>query len=178
MRRKALAIRLIVPAISTLAIVSVAVVRASDKPLPPGSAPAPSQNADPARRHVVLPEEDPNFVSLLNSLAERAELYHKSALGFSCRENVITAKYDIDSGGFRKSEKIAYDYLFEERPGGSLREVREEVVEKKSGEKTKGTDFEPAAPPAYTWATLFSAANRGRFHFHPAGQVVKAYRLL
>src|SRR5437899_3231874 len=98
------------------------------------------------RKRVSLPEEDPNFLSLVDALTERAALYRKFALGFTCRENVTTAKYDIDSGNFRKSDKIAYDYLFEEKPGGGLREVREEVVEKKGGEKTKTTDFEPQAP--------------------------------
>jgi hypothetical protein len=145
-------------------------------PQPPRD-PAPAQ--DTGRRRVALPEEDPNFVTLLDSLAQRAALYRKFALGFSCRENVTTAKYDIDSGGFRKSDKTAYDYLFEESPGGGLREVREEVVSGvRGGEKTKGTDFESQAPPTYAWSTLFSKENRGRFHFRPAGQVVKAYRLL
>ena len=148
----------------------------TDEQQPSGSTPGPGKSM--ARTRVSLPEDDPNFMALLDSLGDRAALYRKYALGFSCRETVITAKYDIESGAFRKSDKTPYDYLFEESPAGGLREVREEVVEKKSGEKTKGTDFEPKATPAYAWATLFSRENRGRFHFRPAGQVVKAYRLL
>jgi len=145
---------------------------------PPASGDQPSAKP-PARGRVAVPEDDPNFVRMLDALADRAALYRKRALGFSCRETVIIAKYDIESGNFRKSDKTAYDYLFEERPGAGLHEVREEVVEKRDGEeKTKGTDFEPNVTAAYAWATLFSRENRGRFHFRPAGQVVKAYRLL
>jgi hypothetical protein len=142
---------------------------------PPATAPAPSSGA---RRAVPVPEEDPNFVQLMDRLAQRASLYRQKALGFTCREVVNTAKYDLDNGSYKKGDRSMYDYLFEERPGGGLREVREELIKEKEGFKRRGTDYEPPLPPAYAWATLFSRENRARFHFRPAGQVVKAYRLL
>lgn len=134
--------------------------------------------ASPARKKVALPEEDPNFVALLEKLADRAYLYRRRALGFTCREVVTVTKYDVSSTSFRKSNRSVYDYLFEERPEGTLREVREELIEEKKGVKRRSTDFDPRVPPAYAWATLFAKENRWRFHFRPAGQVVKAGRLL
>ena len=88
------------------------------------------------------------------------------------------SRYDVNSEGYKKNQKTVYDYLFEEKPDGGLREVREEVIETKDGVKRKNTDFEANVPPAYSWATLFGSENRGKFHFRPAGQIVKAYRLL
>lgn len=174
------------PVVAWLVVSAVAIVSspgampAADAQTAPQSPRTPGavRGNETANPRKPTPEEDPNFVSLLDALAERAALYRKFALGFTCRENVTTAKYDIESGGFRKSDKVAYDYLFEEQAAGGLREVREEVVEKRGVEKTKGTDFEPQSPPAYAWATLFARENRNRFHFRPAGQIVKAYRLL
>lgn len=145
---------------------------------PSGTTPAEGSAPPPGRRRVALPEEDPNFMQLMDKLGERAALYRKEALGFTCREVVLSAKYDLESGGYRKGDRTMYDYLFEERPGGALREVREELVKEKDGFKRRSTDFEPKLPPAYAWATLFARENRARFHFRPAGQVVKAYRLL
>ncbi len=124
------------------------------------------------------PEIDPNLELLLRKLESRSNLYRKYARGFTCREVVRVNKYDVESASYKKDTRSVYDYIFEEIPGGRLREVREEIVEGKNGEKRKGTDFEPPIPPAYTWATVFGPENRGRFHFRPAGQVVKAYRLL
>ncbi|HEY3175221.1 MAG TPA: hypothetical protein VGK94_05610 [Candidatus Polarisedimenticolia bacterium] len=146
-------------------------------PVGPAAAPA-APDAPPARKRVALPEEDPNFIALLDMLADRAALYRKRALGFSCREVVTVAKYDVSSTSFRKSTKSVYDYLFEERPEGALREVREELIEEKNGVKRRGTDFDPPVPPAYAWASIFAKENQWRFHFRPAGQVVKAGRLL
>ena len=142
--------------------------------------PAPQPPAvGPAGRPVtVLPEDDPEFVQLIEKLTERSALYRKYALGFTCREIVKVSDYDLDTSGFKKNTRTVYDYLFEEKESGGLRELREEVVETKGGVKHKGTDFEAPLPPAYSWATIFSPENRGRFHFRPVGQVVKAYRLL
>jgi hypothetical protein len=117
----------------------------------------------------------------MERLTERASLYRAKALGFTCREVVITGKYDLETGSYKKGDRTTYEYLFEEREGGGgLRELREELIYDKDGDsfKRKGTDFEPQAPPAYAWAGLFARENRARFHFRPAGQVVKAYRLL
>ena len=149
------------------------------KPASPG-APATARDAPQGgRRREPLPEEDPNFVALMDRLVERAALYRRQALGFTCREVVVSGKYDIESGSYKKGDRSTYDYLFEERAGGGLREVREEVVRSNDGDvKRRSTDFEPPLPPAYSWATLFAKENRARFHFRPAGQVVKAYRLL
>ncbi|MGH9866736.1 MAG: hypothetical protein ACREAA_01030 [Candidatus Polarisedimenticolia bacterium] len=149
-------------------------VLAEEKP----PSPAGGSNTPAAGRRTAVPEEDPNFVALMDRLGERAALYRKKALGFTCREVVISGKYDLDNGSYKKGDRSNYDYLFEERSDGSLREVREEVVKDGDGVKRRGTDFEPESPPAYAWATLFSKENRARFHFRPAGQVVKAYRLL
>ena len=166
------------PVIIISGILGISTMGASSSARSDGAPPKTDPANPAARTRVALPEEDPNFIATLDALADRAALYRKYALGFTCRETVTTAKYDIESGGFRKSDKTVYDYIFEETPGGALREVREEVVERRNTEKTKGTDFEPDVTPAYAWATLFSRENRGRFHFRPAGQIVKAYRLL
>lgn len=150
------------------------------KPSTDGSRPDPSAppgNTAP-RRKVALPEEDPNFVALVETLAERAALYRRRALGFSCREVVIEAKYDIATTNYKKSSRSLNDYLFEELPDGSLREVRQELIQEKEGYKRRNTDFDPPVPPAYAWATLFARENRWRFHFRPAGQVVRGGRLL
>jgi len=164
-----------------------AAARSAKEPDPPpaarpGSPPDSSAagSAPPAgRRRAPVPEEDPNFVALMDRLSERAALYRRQALGFTCREVVVSGKYDIDNGSYKKGDRSTYDYLFEERPGGGLREVREEVVKANDGDvKRRSTDFEPPLPAAYSWATLFAKENRARFHFRPAGQVVKAYRLL
>jgi len=125
-----------------------------------------------------LPEDDPAFISLMERVEERAGLYRKYALGFTCREIVRASRYDVNAESYKKNQRTVYDYLFEEKPGGGLREVREEVIETKAGVKHKSTDFEAPVPPAYSWATLFGPENRGKFHFRPAGQIVKAYRLL
>jgi len=163
---------LAVLALGLIPALAAAVETARQEPPPAaGSPPA-------ARRKVPVPEDDPNFVQLMDRLAERAAQYRQKALGFTCREVVNTAKYDLDSGSYRKGDRSMYDYLFEERPGGGLREVREELVKDREGFKRRGTDYQPPLPPAYAWATLFSRENRARFHFRPAGQVVKAYRLL
>jgi len=144
----------------------------------PAKPPAPDGPARSSRRRVALPEEDPHFISLLGRLADRAAGYRRAAKGFTCRELVTTADYDLDSSDFRKSDKRVHDYLFEENPPGVLREAREAVKEDKNGVTRNATDFEAPVPPAYTWASLFSRENRGRFHFRPAGQILKAYRLL
>jgi len=125
-----------------------------------------------------LPEDAPEFKELLERLAARAALYRKYALGFTCRESVVEAKYNLQTSTVRKDEKTIYDYLFEERPNGSLREFRERLIEKNGDVKRRSTDYEPPVPPAYMWTSLFAAENKNRFHFRPAGQVVKAYRLL
>lgn len=173
------------PAVQGFILAFLMVAQAPSLPAPPDPRePTPPASPDtgrasaPQRGRVAVPEEDPNFLALLDRLAERAELYRKRALGFTCREVVIVADYDLDSADFKKSDKKLYDYLFEERPEGTLREVRERLEEEKDGVKRRSTDYEPPVPPAYAWATLFSQANRGRFHFRPSGQEVRAYRLL
>ncbi len=138
----------------------------------------PQRGAEPRREESLALTQDPGLAALLERVAERSLQYRKYALGFTCREIVRAGKYDVDTSGYRKNERSVFDYLFEETPQGRLRELREEVVESKDGRKRKATDFEPPLPPAYSWAFLFSPENRGRFHFSPAGQVVKAYRLL
>ncbi len=160
--------------IAVLFYLAVAVAPA----FPSWPAAARSDATSSTRGRVALPEEDPAFVDLMDRLTKRSALYRRYAKGFTCREVVRLAKYDVDSSSYKNNEKTVYDYLFEEIPGGRLREVREEIVESKKGIKRRGTDFEPQAPPAYAWATIFGPENRGRFHFRPAGQVVKAYRLL
>lgn len=155
----------------------LAIVAALAAAAPVAAQAEPPTQPPPSRPRVAVPEDDPEFVALLSRLAERAALYRQYALGFTCREVVIEAKYELDSESYRKGDRSTYDYLFEETPAG-LREFREELIPDKDGYKRRSTDFEPDAPPAYTWATLFSKENRGRFHFRPAGQVVKAYRLL
>jgi hypothetical protein len=146
----------------------------------PAAAETPSSDiaSSPAPKKVVLPEEDPNFVALLETLAQRADLYRKRALGFTCSEVVTVTKYNVTSTSYRKSNKSTYDYLFEEKPDGELSEVREEIIQEKNGLKRRRTDFDPPVPPAYAWATLFAKEHRWRFHFRPAGQAVKAGRLL
>lgn len=140
--------------------------------------PSAQSGSKATRRRVALPEDDPNFAGLLERLAGRAALYREHALGFTCREIVTRSKYDLDTAAFKKSDRTVFDYLLELRPGGTLRELREEVVESKEGVKRSATDFEAPVPPAYLWATLFAKESRARFNFRPAGQVVKAYRLL
>ncbi|MFQ5701552.1 MAG: hypothetical protein ACE5HU_06895 [Acidobacteriota bacterium] len=143
----------------------------------PGAAAAQAPEQTTKRR--LLPEQDPNFQRLLERLADRADLYRKSALGFTCREVVLQTKYDIETSGYRKSSRTMYDYLFERRPNGKLRELRERLVDKGNGKiKRRRADFDPPVPPAYMWSSIFARENRGRFHFRPAGQVVRAYRLL
>ncbi|HET9480166.1 MAG TPA: hypothetical protein VFP98_00280, partial [Candidatus Polarisedimenticolia bacterium] len=93
--------------IAAVMIVMTAVVPAAG-PADPAQEPA-AQEPAPRREHVVLPEEDPAFVELLQRLADRAALYRKYALGFTCREAVTEAKYEIDSGGYRKSNRTTYD---------------------------------------------------------------------
>lgn len=129
---------------------------------------------------VALPEDDPNFIALMEKLADRAILYRRRALGFTCREVANVSKYEGDSSIFKKSTKTMYDYLFEEKKDGSLHEVREELIPEKNGDgfKRRSTDFKPSVPPAYAWASLFARENRRRFNFRPEGQIVKAYRLL
>ncbi|HKY30982.1 MAG TPA: hypothetical protein VJV23_00480 [Candidatus Polarisedimenticolia bacterium] len=184
MRRAAIVLALWPAALAAIAAASALaaarpVLTAAEQDARPTPPAAGTDGASPTgRRRVAVPEEDPNFIALLDRLAERAALYKRQALGFTCREVVISAKYDIDSGNFKKSDRTIFDYLFEERTGGALREVREELVPDGEGFKRRGTDFEPPLPPAYAWATLFARENRPRFHFRPAGQVVKAYRLL
>ena len=157
-----------------LAMLAVTALASSRETETPTSA----TGAPPRRAKVALPEEDPNFVALMETLADRAALYRKRALGFSCREVASVTKYEVDSSSYKKSMKTMYDYLFEEKPDGTLREVREELIAEKDGFKRRSTDFDPSLPPAYAWATLFARENRTRFHFRPAGQIVKAYRLL
>jgi len=154
-----------------LAVAALAMGRQTEIPVSPAEAPSrPPKTA--------LPEQDPNFIQLMEKLAERAALYRKRALGFTCREVASVTKYEVSTTDYRKSTKTMYDYLFEEKPDGTLHEVREELIPEKEGFKRRSTDFDPSVPPAYAWATLFARENRSRFHFRPAGQVVKAYRLL
>lgn len=159
-----------------LALVLPVLTSAREEPAP--GPPDPNAPAIRTRPRVPVPEDDPNFAKLLDRLSERAALYKQRALGFTCREVVIEATYDLDSASYKKGDRTSYDYLFEESSDGGLREFREELVAGKDGAKRRSTDFNPVVPPAYTWATLFSRENRARFHFRPAGQVVKAYRLL
>ena len=156
------------------AMLAMAALASSRETEPPTS----TTFAPPPPAKVALPEEDPNFVALMDHLADRAALYRKRALGFSCREVASVTKYDVASSSYKKSTKSMYDYLFEEKPDGTLREVREELIAEKDGFKRRSTDFDPSLPPPYAWATLFARENRTRFHFRPAGQIVKAYRLL
>jgi len=161
----------VVPAALVAVVILPALIAPAARALGPRDAAA---QAAPVR----LPEDDPAFIELMERLAERARLYRRAALGFTCRESVVTAKYDIESSNYRKGSKSVYDYLFEERPDGQLKEFRELLVEKGDSVKRRNTDFDPPVPPAYMWAGIFGKENGGRFHFRPAGQVVKAYRLL
>src|SRR5262245_45094228 len=114
MRRAAVTTGVVICAVTILALGARSIAAGGSTIDRPDEAPQ-----DPnGRARVALPEEDPNFVSLVDALAERAALYRKYALGFTCRESVTTAKYDTDSTNFRKSDKVTYDYLFEEQPGG------------------------------------------------------------
>ncbi len=158
-----------------IALAAAAALAAMSAP-PQDAAPPPA--GDTRAGAEPLPEDDPAFIDLLSRLTDRAAQYRRAALGFTCREVVITAKYDIESSNYRKGDRSTYDYLFEERPDGTLKEFRELLVEKGKKVKRRSTDFDPPVPPAYTWASIFSKESRGRFHFRPAGQVVKAYRLL
>ena len=139
--------------------------------------------ADPSIRAAeppapTLPEEDPEFQRLLAELARRADEYRQEALGFRCRESVIEAKYNIETSSHKNSKNLTFDYLFVRRDG-ILREYRQMLVKTRNDEwKRRKADFEPPLPPAYLWSSLFSSTNKGRFHFRPAGQVVRAYRLL
>ncbi len=143
-----------------------------------GAAEVPS--SDPAGTAVPasLPEENPEFRALIQALADRADQYRREALGFACRETVIEAKYDVETSSHRNSKTFTYDYLFENRDG-RLREYRQLLVKTRKDEwKRRRADFEPPVPPPYLWSGLFSRTNEGRFHFRPAGQVVRGYRLL
>ncbi len=125
------------------------------------------------------PQQEAAFQQLRDALANRADTYKAEALGFTCHETVIEARYDVETAGHKNSKTYNYDYLFEERPDGALREYRQLLEKTRDGEwKRRKADFEPPVPPAYLWAELFSRDNEGRFNFRPAGQVVRAYRLL
>ncbi len=153
-----------------LAALICCTVIAAPQTTPPKQQPA-------GRQRVALPEEDPGFVALLDKLAERAALYRARALGFTCREICVVAEYDADTTEYRKNRRTVRDYLFEEKDG-QLREVREDLIQEKDGVKRKSTEFDPPMPPAYAWASLFARESRTKFHFRPAGQTVKAFRLL
>ena len=148
-------------------------------PSTPWSQQAP-QTETPVQPEVAgRPQDEVTFEKLRASLADRADTYKQEALGFTCRETVIEAKYDIETAGHKSSKTFNYDYLFEERAEGVLREYRQLLEKTRDGEwKRRKAEFEPPVPPAYLWAELFSHENEGRFNFRPAGQVVRAYRLL
>lgn len=148
-------------------------------PVTPWSQQAP-QTDTPVQPEVAgRPQDEVVFQQLRASLADRADTYKQEALGFTCRETVIEAKYDVETASHKNSKTFNYDYLFEERSGGVLREYRQLLEKTRDGEwKRKRAEFEPPVPPAYLWAELFSRENEGRFNFRPAGQVVRAYRLL
>jgi len=160
-----------------LVLAALVVLLAAPRAARPQGTPAPDSPSvrETARR----PHEETSFLQLRAALADRADTYKREALGFTVRETVIEAKYDVETASHKGSKTYTYDYLFEERPDGALREYRQLLEKTRDGEwKRRKAEFEPPIPPAYLWAALFSRDNEGRFNFRPAGQVVRAYRLL
>ncbi len=119
------------------------------------------------------------MAALLARLAERAELYRRYALKFACTESVIRSLYSPEKGEFRRRDREIYDYIFtESEQSGQLEEDR--ILIEENGKPVRHTprQLELEIPPPYAWSQIFSAGNRGRFLFKPAGKVLKGYRLL
>jgi hypothetical protein len=135
---------------------------------------------------LLLPAQDaqrPNtqlgFEELLERLTQRSRKYREFALGFSCQESLVKTSYNAERGSFRRRDREVYDYLLTtNEETEKLVEIRELIEE--NGKKVRRSERELhlQIPPAYAWSQLFSANNRGRFLFRPAGQLIKGYRLL
>jgi len=117
--------------------------------------------------------------ALLDRLATRAEQYRRYALGFTCEELLIRSLYDPLQGTFRRRDREVYDYLFERSAkSGRLGEVRELILENGKPVRRSVRYLSLDIPPSYAWSQIFARENRGKFHFKPAGKVLKGYRLL
>src|SRR5262249_55450304 len=93
-------------------------------------------------------EPDP-FPAVMKLVGERAQLYEKAALGFSCEETVIQGKFSSGTGENKREDKSRYDYLYEGSPEAGYREVR--TLPSKSGDPadTKEVDPDLDVPGAY-----------------------------
>ena len=110
-----------------------------------------------------------SFPDVMKLVGERAQLYEKAALGFSCEETVIQGKFSSGNGENKREEKNRYDYLYEGSAESGYREVR--MVPAKNGDPADTKQVDPGLdiPGAYDWALLFSPQHQSHFRFEPAG---------
>jgi hypothetical protein len=113
--------------------------------------------------------ESDSFPGVMKLVGERAQLYEKAALGFSCEETVIQGKFSSGTGENKREEQNRYDYLYEGSADTGYREVR--MVPAKNGDPTDSKEVDPGldVPGAYDWALLFSGQHQSHFRFEPAG---------
>lgn len=114
-------------------------------------------------------EPDAAFSTVMKLVFDRAQLYEKAALGFSCEETVIQGKFSSATGENKREDKDRYDYLYEGNAESGYREVR--MLASRSGDPADSKEVDPHldVPGAYDWALLFTKQHQPYFRFEPAG---------
>jgi hypothetical protein len=105
---------------------------------------------------------------LLVRLAERAEVYERTALRFSCREEARVTKYSGDETP-KKIEVDDHDYLLENTEKGGLSPYR--ALLSRNGDETRRREVDPdyPVPEPYAWQLLFRRQRGEVFHFDLVG---------
>ncbi len=118
------------------------------------------------------PVDPPSFPLqvVLQQLSQRAILYEKAALGFSCEETVVSGKFSSSSGENRRERKSRYNYLYEGSPESGYEEIRLLQDRNDSPREPRIVDPDLPVPGAYDWALLFSDHHRPYFRFEAAGE--------
>jgi hypothetical protein len=107
---------------------------------------------------------------LLDLLSQRAALYEKAALGFSCDETVLLGKFSARSGENKKEDETRYNYLYEGDPNSGFVERRFRAGRNDAPEEARIVDPDLPVPGAYDWALLFTGRHRPFFRFESAGE--------
>lgn len=105
---------------------------------------------------------------LLVRLAERAEVYERTALRFSCREEARVTKYSGDETP-KNIEVNDHDYLLEYTEKEGLSPYRA-LLSRNGGEtRRRQVDPEYPVPEPYAWQLLFRRQHGEVFHFNLVG---------
>jgi hypothetical protein len=105
------------------------------------------------------------LAELLPRLADRAEVYHLTALYFACEEEITKTKYN-KSEEIKSEDRTTYDYLLENTEKNELQPYRAILSRNGKPRRRREKKEKLELPEPYAWNLLFLTEGQGRFQFN------------